>query len=116
MEDREAIRNKLQKEIRDYNRSYITNFFYFVGFSLILGIGGAMLFGTYIILFTVVPIGLLFFCGRFGLPKSMPKGQKRPKDVEIKPYTDSLDAVYCPDCGARTDAGDLFCPKCARKL
>ncbi len=114
---RYELQNRIRSEIKEYNSRYWSNFWYFVGISIIIGLAAFFLLNNPNILFISVPSALVIFCARFGFPKTVSFEPEIPMTNEPhKPYSDALDQIYCRHCGAKTDIGEIFCPKCHRSL
>ena len=111
------IREKIRREVKEYNSRYWGNFWYFVGISIMIGLAAYFILGSPNILFISVPTSLVIFCARFGLPKSVSfEPEIQITEEPHKPYSDALDHIKCKYCGAETDIGEIFCPKCHRAL
>ncbi len=116
-DDHYALQQRIRSEIKEYNSRYWSNFWYFVGISVIIGLAALLLLDSPNLLFISVPSALVLFCARFGLPKSASFEPSIQMTSEPhKPYSDALDQIFCRHCGAKTDIGEIFCPKCHRTL
>jgi hypothetical protein len=82
----------------------------------VLGILAIVFFSNYYILFvTTIPVIILYMVVS-GPPPSVPHDNFHITAEPQKAYSGSIGTKYCPHCGTETDAGEVYCPQCRRRV